>query len=55
MLPNKVSAELYGPLESLFSMKDKAFSDERVIELRGVGINADRVIRDIQQYISRSE
>ncbi len=47
----QVRAELYTPLERLISMKGGAFPDKRVAELRGKGINADRVISDLQQFI----
>ena len=47
----EVGGELYGPLEKLFAVKDRAFLPDRVVDLRGFGINAERVIEDIQRFI----
>lgn len=47
----QVNAELYSPFERLIGMKDTAFPEARVAELRGRGINANRVVLDLQQFI----
>ena len=49
----QVSAELWEPLEKLFAMKEKAFQLNRIAVTRGKGIDADRVIADIQKFISK--
>jgi len=48
----QVHAEIYAPFEKLVAMRDSAFPAARVDEIRGFGITADRVVSDIQQFIS---
>lgn len=49
-----VSDELYAPLEKFFMMKSQSLDSERVRNLRGQGMDADKIIVDIQQYILKA-